>query len=373
MLEAQFGSIAHYSHHANSSFGIPFDILGLHRNSFSIWEWLLLLLRAPFQAGKNLHTEKYYFVEADCDRPGEGNFLSNLLQPEVVIWLSSARTHSQQYDAVVSAGKFASVEEAVAFEYGWFVERCQKLLIINGDQPLMAKQLERGKAETISLTRSILQDYQLSQAGTTFRLANQTFQFTYLLPEVSFYALAASLKLAEYLDWQERLDPTKFRMPPGRSSLFKGVKGITILDSSYNANVSSVTAVLDLLKQLQGTKWGVIGDLIEQGQDEGKEHQKLVPLLIAAGFERLVLVGPRLHQYALPLLQQANLKVVSFDQPSVALEYLVSELKGGELVLFKGARYLEGVVEHLLLNPDQVDQLCRQEPIWKARRKNWGL
>src|SRR5947199_7925368 len=33
LLEAQIGTNAKYSHHANSSFGIPFDVLGLQRQS----------------------------------------------------------------------------------------------------------------------------------------------------------------------------------------------------------------------------------------------------------------------------------------------------------------------------------------------------
>src|SRR4051812_37156093 len=76
LVESQLGGIAKYSHHANSSFGIPFDVLGLHRKSLKITEWLYLFVAAPFKAFKKPFSENIYIVEADCDRPGEGEFLA---------------------------------------------------------------------------------------------------------------------------------------------------------------------------------------------------------------------------------------------------------------------------------------------------------
>ncbi|MDD5069004.1 MAG: hypothetical protein PHN89_05430, partial [Candidatus Pacebacteria bacterium] len=59
--------------------------------------------------------------------------------------------------------------------------------------------------------------------------------------------------------------------------------------------------------------------------------------------------------------------------PGEALLYLKRELKGGETILFKGARYLEGVVEKLLLNPSDASKLCRREAIFAAQRKKWKI
>src|ERR1700733_9617223 len=72
MLEAQLGSKAKVSHHANSAYGVPFDILDLHRSSMSWSEWINLILKAPGNVFKPLPEEKIYVVEADADRPFEG-------------------------------------------------------------------------------------------------------------------------------------------------------------------------------------------------------------------------------------------------------------------------------------------------------------
>src|SRR3972149_3256655 len=63
LIESQIGSIAKYSHKANSSFGIPFDILGLHRKDLTLLEWPLIFLKAPFAVFKQSPKERIYVVE----------------------------------------------------------------------------------------------------------------------------------------------------------------------------------------------------------------------------------------------------------------------------------------------------------------------
>src|SRR5581483_5921751 len=86
LLESQLGSRSRYSHQANSSFGIPFDILGMKRTSLKPVEWIFLLLSAPFRVLLPVPKENIYIVEADCDRPREGEFLASFLKPEVTLW-----------------------------------------------------------------------------------------------------------------------------------------------------------------------------------------------------------------------------------------------------------------------------------------------
>jgi len=162
-------------------------------------------------------------------------------------------------------------------------------------------------------------------------------------------------------------------MPPGRSSLFLGVKNTTLLDSSYNADAESVAAIVRMAELLDGDKWIVLGDLIEQGTLEQEEHERLAAILAASDFKRTVLVGPRTQAYVKPILEKAGKTVASFIGPKEALDYLTAELEGGEILVFKGARFLEGIIEHLLLDKADAARLCRREAVWSARRKKFGL
>ena len=134
-----------------------------------------------------------------------------------------------------------------------------------------------------------------------------------------------------------------------------------------------MTSVLDMVKVLHAPhKWLVIGDIIDQGQLEGEEHEKLAKLLLDVKPEKIVMVGRRTKKYTYPLLK-GQVDVVSFDKPQEALKYLEKNLTGKETVVFKGSQYLEWVVEKLLSNPEDVEKLARQDEAHRRRRASWGL
>ena len=371
LLQVQLGALARYSHGANSSFGIPFDILGLKRESYSPFEWFSLFVQAPLHAWSNTYTEGLYIVEADCDRPYEGDFLSRLLKPEVTVWLSCTRTHSMNFEKAAHEMRFRNVDQAIAHEFGFFPEHTSRLVIVNGDELLIMNELKRTRAEVKTLKESeLLRTHKMGLSGSEFAIDGTTYAAPYLLPKETWYSIAASSAIAEYFNVEPKTDLSALLLPPGRSSVFRGVKNTMLIDSTYNANVGSVSAIVHMLKDIPApVKWLVLGDLIEQGSQEKEEHEKVARLVASAGFSKILLVGPRLKRYALPLLPDA----VSFEQPRAALDYIEHELHGGELLVFKGARFLEGVVEHLLLNKNDVQKLCRREAIWQKRRERWGL
>lgn len=376
LVESQIGEIARYSHHANSSIGIPFDILGLNRKTLLFWEWPKLFFLAPLMIFKKKYKEKIYIVEADCDRPNEGRFLANLLKPEVVLWTSSSGTHSANFDPLVKSGKFPSVEEAIAYEFGFFIEKTSKLSLVNGDSKLIAKQLDRTHSKVLKVLKKELTSYEISINGTKFQINDKNYAFSSLLPEEFFYSIVFANKLLEYLNIKGN-NYSNLHLPPGRSSLFKGIKDTLLLDSTYNANLSSISAILNLFGSIAAKeKWAVIGDMIEQGAQEQEEHEKLAVILSKMNLARIIFLGPRLEKYTYPKLKElAGKKFImeKFLSPKDVLDYLKNNISGGELILFKGARFLEGVIEHLLADKNDVQYLVRREKAWEIRRKRWGL
>lgn len=377
LLESQLGAIAHYSHHANSAIGIPFDILGLRRKTLLIWEWPELFILAPFMIFKKSYPEKFYIVEADCDRHPEGRFLANLLRPEVVLWLSSTRTHSMNFDYFVKNGKFPNVDEAIAYEFGFLIEKATRLSIVNADSELIIKQLTRSKSQIIKVSKKELSGYKVSLKGTEFVINGEKYYFKQLLPEEFFYSLTFTIELMKYLRIDKKINPSSFHLPPGRSNFFKGIKNTLILDSTYNANLSSMTTILNMFEKIESAgKWAVIGDMLEQGEEEEEEHKKLAEILSKMNLKRIIILGPRLRRYTYPKLQNLVDKKVgmeTFLSPKDALDYLQKNITGGELILFKGARFLEGVIENLLGDKNDVKYLTRREKAWEIRRKKWGL
>jgi UDP-N-acetylmuramoyl-tripeptide--D-alanyl-D-alanine ligase len=378
LLESQIGNIAKYSHHANSSYGIPFDILDLHRKTLLKSEWIQLILQTPLKAFKSPPKEKIYVVEADCDRPGEGKFLASFLKPSVVLWLSSAKTHSMNFEELVKKQKFTTVEEAIAHEFGYFLEYAKELVLINGDLDLISNQKKRTKAEVFLIKKSdYLVEYRVGAKGTIFKIGKTGYRYPYLLPEEVFYSIIATQKLCKFLNISFDHLFSEFRMPPGRGSVFKGIKEIRILDSCYNANFSSMKAILSMFDNFPDKKkWLVIGDMLEQGRSEREEHEKLAELIVNSPYKRIILLGPRVRKFTFPKLKAvvgSNIPVNVFENPREVLDFILGKIEGGEVILFKGARFMEGIIEHLLLNKEDVSRLSRRERIWEIRRKQWGL
>lgn len=373
LLEVQLGERAHYSHNANSAYGIAFDILGIDGVRGSKLKWVYLFLVVPFRSLWFRHNQEFYVVEIDGERPKETEFLASWLQPEVTLWVSVGRTHAVYFDGQVAAGLFPTVEDAIVHEFAYLPRYTSKLVVYDGDSPLIARTMNQvSGATTVPVTKSTLEDYEVWPDKTKFVVGGTTYLFSDPMPREVYVQLALLGVLAEYLNEPVVTDLSGYVQPPGRSNYFAGKNGVKLIDSSYNAHLISMESIVGLYKEMQAeTKWIVIGDIVEQGEAEAEEHAKLGHLLREADFDRYILVGRRTQKYTYPELDAA--KSVTFLRPTDALTYLQSELTGNETVVFKGSQFLEGIVEHLLASPADVVKLPRQEPAAKKRRAKWGL
>lgn len=376
LLESQLRGKARYSHRANGVFGIAFHLLDLKRETLLKNEWIGLFLLAPIRVFSRPPQEKFYVVEVDCDRPEEGRVIAKFLEPDIVSWLSVSMTHTVNFDRLLPS--FNNVERAVAYEFGYLLEYCKRIAIVNGDNPFISEQIKRSKASVIRIEkREWLEDYNLHNGKTEFVLRGTKYAFSYLLPEETFYALAMCKELLNYL--QIRIDTkfTDFLLPPGRSSLLQGTRGTMLIDSTYNATPASVAAILSMFgKYKVKNKWIVLSDMVELGNEEREEHERLADLLNKTGAERVLLMGPRVVKYTYNKLtgdSRNDIIIEKFLTPKEVLDYLQQNLQGGETILFKGARFLEGVIEHLLEDKKNIARLPRREEVWERRRKEWGL
>lgn len=376
LLEIQLGDRAHYSHNANSAYGIAFDIVGLRGITDSKWRWLYLMAAVPFRSLWFRHGEEFYVVEIDGERPRETEFLAGWLKPEVTLWVSLGRSHAVYFDNQVRQGLFETVDQAIAHEFGFLPRSTSNLVIADGDNPLITKQLEGISAEVQLVQLGDLKSYQVWPERSQFGLKNSTISFSCPMPRQVAVQLLILERLADYLELPLVEDFADYRPAPGRNSFFKGKNGLKLIDSSYNAHLISMKSIFDMAEQMQADhKWLVIGDIIEQGESEAEQHQKLGEEMAKVKAEKYVLVGRRTKKHTLPALEAAGLadKVQAFDKATEALDYLEGELKGQETVIFKGSQYLEWIVEKLLVDPQDVAKLPRQEPSARRRREAWGL
>ncbi|HEY9544479.1 MAG TPA: UDP-N-acetylmuramoyl-tripeptide--D-alanyl-D-alanine ligase [Solimonas sp.] len=78
----------------------------------------------------------------------------------------------------------------------------------------------------------------------------------------------------------------------GRLNWKQTTQGARLLDDSYNANPSSLRAGLELLAQLPGRRWLVLGNMAELGSAAAQLHADAGSTAKRLGIERLFAVGP---------------------------------------------------------------------------------
>lgn len=373
LLEVQLAGRAHYSHNANSSYGIAFDILGIDGVRGSKLKWLYLFMVVPLRALWFRHTEEFYVVEIDGERPKETAFLASWLRPEITLWVSVGRTHAVYFDGQVRAGLYETVEDAIVHEFAYLPKYTQRMVAYNAENALIVRTMnEISDVEKRPVSERVLTSYKVWPDKTELTVDGINYVFHQPMPREVYTQLALLGIVADYLGEKVITDLSTYVQPVGRSNYFAGKHGSQLIDSSYNAHLISMQSIIEMYEAMQAKrKWIVIGDVVEQGEGEADEHMKLGRLLRNADFERYILVGRRTQRYVYPELDSS--KTVTFLHPKDAALYLDAELRKGTTVLFKGSQYLEGIIEYLLLNPRDAALLPRQEPAAKKRRAKWGL
>jgi UDP-N-acetylmuramoyl-tripeptide--D-alanyl-D-alanine ligase len=153
---------------------------------------------------------------------------------------------------------------------------------------------------------------------------------------------ATAVALVEGLGWQEigaGLQSTRSQL---RLLAVHTPSGALLLDDTYNAAPSSTLAALNLLEELDGRKWAVLGDMLELGDYEERGH-RMVGVRAAQIADVLVTVGQRARwiseeakRAGLPLDQ-----IVELKDSDAAIDYLQEQLGEGDVVLVKGSRGME--------------------------------
>lgn len=380
LLEQQLGDRAHYSHDANSAFGIAFDLVGLRGITGSKLRWLYLIFAVPIRSLFYSHREEFYIVEIDGERPHETEFLASWLKPEVTLWISLGRSHAIQFERQVANGQFKDLDKAITHEFAMLPQHTTEAVFIDKDVEMMKKAIKGIKkhhglaAKVIECSKSALTKYEVYPDHTSFTLNKTTFCFAAPMPRDLAIQLDMLQHLCKYLKQKPVTDFSSLPLPPGRNSYFPGKNGLKLIDSSYNAHLISVKSIVDMAKVMKTEhKWFVIGDMVEQGKIESEEHTKLADILASANPEQVILVGRRTRKYTAPRLKELGFKPYTTDSPQQALAYIEKHTTGHETIFFKGSQYLEWIIEKLLKDPADAAYLPRREKAAAKRRAKRGL
>jgi UDP-N-acetylmuramoyl-tripeptide--D-alanyl-D-alanine ligase len=144
----------------------------------------------------------------------------------------------------------------------------------------------------------------------------------------------------------------------GRINVYQPKAGLRIIDDTYNANVESAKAAIDLLASYGGQRYLVLGDMGELGPDARIYHEEVGIHAKQAGINGLFTLGV-LSQNASELFHQQGAHFSSRDHLLAKLHTLLQH-KEEVSILVKGSRSarMELVVQDLLERCQQETRAC---------------
>ncbi len=374
----------------NSETGIPLDILDISPGNYTIFDWIRIILASFLGIFINWKQYDIYICEMGIDGPDEPKNMSYLLKivkPHIATLTNIAFEHSVYFET--SATGEGEILKKTANQELLLLKSLpgDGFAVLNIDDELIAKEAEliMARKSTISIFKENADfhadsiETSLNKFAFNIKHLGEKYEFSLDRPLPDHYARsflsAASIALYLGISLDDAISSLErnFKLPPGRLSIFEGIKNTTIIDSSYNnATLPPILDILDLLRKISGKrrKVAILGDMRELGSVSGKIH-KTVAEKILKTCDFVILIGPLMKRYVVPVLTKSKFSYLSFETFSQAREAILSNIAEGDVMLVKSSQntlFLERVVEMLLKNSYDKAKLCRRGAFWDNKR-----
>jgi UDP-N-acetylmuramoyl-tripeptide--D-alanyl-D-alanine ligase len=306
------------------------------------WGVPLMLARLPREA-------RYGVFEIGMNHSGEITPLTKLVRPNVAVVTTVAAAHLEFFDSISDIAR-AKAEIFEGLEPGGTA-------VLNADHEylhiLLARARELGVSRVITYGYDEEADYRISApeiagARTFARVTHGADAFDLNLQVRGRHMIAnatAALVVSQvvgmdrYVALRELAD---FGAAEGRGQTMRlgpNDKPLVLVDESYNANVASMNAAMEVFATVSppgGKKLLVLGDMLELGDQGPALHQSLKNAVLATGATKVFLVGRAIEALADDLDQ--GLLGGQSRRVEDLMEPILSSLAFGDAVMVKGSK-----------------------------------
>ncbi len=141
--------------------------------------------------------------------------------------------------------------------------------------------------------------------------------------------------------------------PAQRGEVLHFKAGFTVINDSYNSNPAALLGMIETLVeggQFATRKIVIAGEMLELGENEAAIHRETGAKIAAGGIDILYGVRGLASELILGATQNGLRETKTFANSTEAGDFLINEIKAGDLVLVKGSRGVrtEKVIEKLL-------------------------
>jgi UDP-N-acetylmuramoyl-tripeptide--D-alanyl-D-alanine ligase len=300
----------------------------------------------------------YMVLEMGMRGPGQIAELARIARPHVGVITNIGLTH---YELLGSAENIASAKAELAAgvrENGWMVlnaadawsEKIKKLTTAkiltfgtgkNAD--VMAGDIMTDSTVRASFRLKINADGETSETDIRLDLPGLHNVENALAASTACFALGATMD--EIKAGLEKTAP-----PANRMNIIITALGTIIIDDTYNASPTSMSAAIDALLETEGVrKIAVLGDMLELGEISSGAHTDIGKRCAEAKIDLLVTTGERALDIAAGAVGAGMPEAIVRHVGSVdeAAKIINTESKPGDVVLVKASRALafERIVE----------------------------
>jgi UDP-N-acetylmuramoyl-tripeptide--D-alanyl-D-alanine ligase len=293
----------------------------------------------------NLSSCEVFIAEMGTNTPGEISTLSRLIEPDLAIITSIGEGHLEGLGSL--AGVF---REKIGILDGM---KSGGLLIFPGDSPFFTDAVSIAKARGIEVLPFYSKEVNEIKPGVyRFSIGGRELEgsFCYVGEHMGINSLIV-LKVAGVfgIDPESIIEALKGFEPVGSRFNLIHIKGVTVIDDTYNANPLSTRYALITTSKFEGKKIFVFGSMMELGEYSVDLHREIGRVARSANIDLMFTLG-EFASYALHEFVSLGGKGSHFDTHDDLVKAILSEIREGDVILVKGSRAMrmEIIVEELV-------------------------
>lgn len=284
----------------------------------------------------------YAVVEMGANHMGEIAYTTDMVKPDVATIVNAAASHLEGFGSLLGVARAKSeifkglpeLGKAILNKDSQFYEYWQgKLHHVPQETFSMA---EDGDFRAIDVTLGIdgCPEFELStpQGGIFLRLPVPG------MHNVNNALVAAALAMGVGATLEDiKMGLQNMQQIKGRLNIKQLTHQVRILDDTYNANVASVNAAIDLLGSFSGKRILVLGDMGELGDKARFYHEQVGDYALENGIDRVYTLGV-LSQHCSAVFESKGKHFTEVEDLVASLNEDLTNEKCDISILVKGSR-----------------------------------
>ncbi|HDI8623792.1 TPA: UDP-N-acetylmuramoyl-tripeptide--D-alanyl-D-alanine ligase [Escherichia coli] len=242
----------------------------------------------------------YAVIELGANHQGEIAWTVSLTRPEAALVNNLAAAHLEGFGSLAGVAKAKGEIFSGLPENGIAIMNADNNDWLNWQSVIGSRKVWRFSPNAANSDFTAT-NIHVTSHGTEFTLQTPTGSVDVLLPLPGRHNIANALAAAALsMSVGATLDAIKaglanLKAVPGRLFPIQLAENQLLLDDSYNANVGSMTAAVQVLAEMPGYRVLVVGDMAELGAESEACHIQVGEAAKAAGIDRVLSVGKQSH------------------------------------------------------------------------------